>query len=93
LRSPARRRRGRPTALIGYTAKRGLFDEKILRGMAENDPRPAIFALSNPTSKRECTPEEALAANGGRALVATGMPFPPVRVEERSVPVSQCNNL
>ncbi|MGE5234883.1 MAG: NAD-dependent malic enzyme [Acidobacteriota bacterium] len=83
----------RPTALIGFTAQRGMFDEKILRQMAENDPRPAILALSNPTSKSECTPDEALTATDGRALVATGSPFPPVRLGDRTLTVSQCNNL
>jgi malate dehydrogenase (oxaloacetate-decarboxylating) len=83
----------RPTALIGYTAQHGMFDAKLLARMAENDPRPVVLALSNPTSKSECTPEEALAATGGRALVATGSPFPAVRVGERSVRASQCNNL
>ncbi len=86
-------RNAKATVLIGVTAKRGLFDEEILRQMAANDPRPVILALSNPTTKSECTAEEALAATDGRALIATGSPFAPVRVGEREVGVSQCNNL
>ena len=77
-------RNGRATVLIGATATAGLFDEPLLRQMAANTARPVIFALSNPTSKSECTPEQVAAATGGRALVATGSPFPGT---------SQCNNM
>ncbi len=86
-------RNARPTALIGYTAVKGLFDEGILRLMAEATERPVILALSNPTARSECTPEEALRLTGGRALVATGSPFPPVRYRGRTIHTSQCNNL
>ncbi len=86
-------RNAKATVLIGFTATRGMFDEEVLRQMAANDPRPVILALSNPTTKSECTAEEALAATDGRALIATGSPFAPVRVGEREVAVAQCNNL
>ncbi len=52
-----------------------------------------ILALSNPTSRSECAPEEALRLTGGRALVATGSPYPPVHWKGRSILTSQCNNL
>ncbi len=83
----------RPTVLVGYTAQSGLFDEQILAAMAGNARRPVILALSNPTSRSECTPEAALRATSGRALVATGSPFPPVPWEGRLIATSQCNNL
>jgi len=86
-------RNAKPTALVGYTAVKGLFSERILRLMAEADERPVILALSNPTSQSECTPEEALRLTGGRALVATGSPFPPVHWRSRTITTSQCNNL
>jgi malate dehydrogenase (oxaloacetate-decarboxylating) len=81
------------TVLIGVTAQTGLFDRTILTQMGENDPRPVIMPLSNPTANSECTPEEALRFTGGRALVATGSPFPVVHVRGRRVRTSQCNNL
>ena len=86
-------RNARATALIGYTARPGLFDSEILQQMSANDPRPVILALSNPTDRSECTPFDALRASGGRALVATGSPFDPVPWDGRRIAVSQCNNL
>lgn len=83
----------KPTVLVGVTAQPGLFSRKLLQQVAKEEPRPVILALSNPTSKSECTPEDALLATGGRALVATGSPFPPVTVEGGTVETSQCNNL
>lgn len=74
----------KPTVLIGVTAKPGLFSRELLAQMARNDEQPVIFALSNPTSKSECTPDDVNAATNGRALLATGSPFDGV---------SQCNNM
>jgi malate dehydrogenase (oxaloacetate-decarboxylating) len=75
----------KPTILVGVTAQPGLFSSKLLQQVAKEEARPVILALSNPTSKSECTPEDALAATGGKALVATGSPFPPVSLEDRTV--------
>ncbi len=86
-------RNAKPTALVGFTAVKGLFSERILRLMADADERPVILALSNPTSQSECTPEEALRLTGGRALVATGSPFPAVHLRSKTIVTSQCNNL
>ncbi len=83
----------KPTALIGVTAQRGLFDAKILGALVKNAAHPIVLALSNPTSKSECTPEEVAAATGGRGLLATGSPYPPLRWEKRTILTSQCNNL
>jgi malate dehydrogenase (oxaloacetate-decarboxylating) len=86
-------RNAKPTALVGVTAQRGLFDAKILGELVKNAAHPIVLALSNPTSKSECTPEEVAAATGGRGLLATGSPFPPLKWEERTILTSQCNNL
>jgi len=83
----------KPTVLVGVTAKRGLFSEQILAEVAKNTDRPVILALSNPTSKTECTPAEAAKATGGKCLIATGSPFAPVEWEGRTIAVSQSNNM
>jgi malate dehydrogenase (oxaloacetate-decarboxylating) len=86
-------RNAKATVLIGVTAAKGLFNAPILTQMAANDERPVIFALSNPTSKSECTPEEVARATKGKALAATGSPFPPLEFGGKTIVTSQCNNM
>jgi malate dehydrogenase (oxaloacetate-decarboxylating) len=82
----------RPTALIGVTGQPGVFTEEIVRAMARVTGRPIIFPLSNPTSRSEATPENLMSWTDGRALIATGSPFPPVKRNGKTIPVDQCNN-
>jgi malate dehydrogenase (oxaloacetate-decarboxylating)(NADP+) len=82
----------RPAAIIGVSGQPGMFSEPILKRMAELNDRPIIFALSNPTSKTECTAEAAYRLTNGRAIFACGSPFDPVVIAGRRFISSQGNN-
>ncbi len=86
-------RNGGITMLAGVTAKKGLFDDKVLAALGRNTPRPIVLALSNPTSKSECSLVDVVRATDGRGLVATGSPFPDETWNGRTFRASQCNNL
>jgi malate dehydrogenase (oxaloacetate-decarboxylating) len=81
-----------PTMLIGTSTQSGAFTETIVRHMASTVDRPIIMPLSNPTSKAEALPEDVVKWTDGRALVATGSPFPPVSHDGRSYTIAQANN-
>jgi malate dehydrogenase (oxaloacetate-decarboxylating)(NADP+) len=82
----------RPTALIGASGQSGAFSESVLAAMARLNERPVIFALSNPTSKAECTAEQAYRVTQGRAVFASGSPFAPVTLDGWTRVAGQANN-
>ncbi len=82
----------RPHVLIGATGSPGTFDRKVIEKMATFNERPVIFALSNPTSRAECTAEEAYTWSDGRAVFTSGSPFPQVVYQGREFRPGQGNN-
>jgi malate dehydrogenase (oxaloacetate-decarboxylating) len=81
-----------PTMLIGTSTQTGAFTEDIVRDMAAHTDRPIIMPLSNPTSRCEAQPEDLIRWTDGRALIATGSPFPPVPHKDRTYHIAQANN-
>jgi len=86
-------RNAKLTVLVGVTAQPGLFSAEVLSAMASYEPQPLILALSNPTSRCECTPEDVARATNGRGMIATGSPFGDLPWNGRTLVTSQCNNL
>ena len=79
--------------LIGLSTAAGAFTEQIVRKMASRVERPIIFPLSNPTDKSEATAADLVQWTDGRAIIATGSPFDPVRHGDGWIPIAQCNNV
>lgn len=86
-------REAKITVLIGTSGQTGTFTKKVVETMVDNDPRPLIMPLSNPTANCEATPAEVLTWSKGAALVATGSPFAPVTYDGSNHTIGQCNNV
>jgi malate dehydrogenase (oxaloacetate-decarboxylating)(NADP+) len=83
----------KPTGIIGVSTVPKLFNQAVIEAMARINPRPIIFPYSNPTSRSECTAEEAYRWSGGRAVFASGSPFPPVEIDGKRLVPGQGNNV
>lgn len=83
----------KPTVILGLSGQPGSFSKDIIEAMAEINERPVIFALSNPTSKAECTAEQAYNWSNGRAIFASGSPFDAVTMGNQTFVPGQGNNV
>jgi malate dehydrogenase (oxaloacetate-decarboxylating) len=85
-------KQGKITVMFGVSGQKGLFTQTVIEALCENTENPIVLPLSNPTSQVEATPQEIVNWSKGKAIVATGSPFPNTVYEEQSFEVSQCNN-
>lgn len=82
-----------PTALIGAAGVGGVFTQQVIEAMSRFNPEPVVFALSNPTSKAECTAAQAYEWSEGKAIYASGSPFDPVEFNGKLLVPGQGNNV
>ena len=82
----------RPTTIIGVSTIGGAFNQKVIESMSRINEQPVILALSNPTEKAECTPEQAYTWSKGKAIYASGVQFPPVQFGGKTYLPGQANN-
>lgn len=82
----------KPTTIIGVSTVGGAFTKSVVETMARINKRPVILALSNPTERAECTPEQAYTWSKGRAIYAAGVQFPPVHLDGKTFLPGQANN-
>ena len=85
-------KQGKITVLFGVSGQPGLFTQSIVETLCDNTEQPIVLPLSNPTSRVEATPQDITNWSKGKAIIATGSPFPNTVYEGQSFEVSQCNN-
>ena len=83
----------RPTVLVGASGQPGIFDQSVIEALSATAEHPVVFMLSNPTSRAECTPDQAIRWSRGKARIATGSPFDPVEYDGETRRIGQANNV
>jgi malate dehydrogenase (oxaloacetate-decarboxylating)(NADP+) len=82
----------KPTTIIGVSTIGGAFNQRVIESMSRINERPVVLALSNPTEKAECTPEQAYSWSNGKAIYAAGVQFAPVHYNGQTFLSGQANN-
>ncbi|NII09088.1 NAD-dependent malic enzyme [Oleiagrimonas sp. C23AA] len=82
----------KPSVLLGLSGQGGAFNEEVIRAMAKHAEQPIVLPLSNPVANSEAAPQDVLDWTDGKALVGTGSPFDPVKVDGQEYTVDQVNN-
>jgi malate dehydrogenase (oxaloacetate-decarboxylating) len=82
----------KPTVLLGTSTVHGAFTQEVIVAMSEGTERPIVFPISNPTSRIEAMPADVIAWSKGKALVAVGIPVPPVDYHGVTYQIGQANN-
>jgi malate dehydrogenase (oxaloacetate-decarboxylating) len=85
-------RKARPTILLGTSTAHGAFTQEVIEAMSAANDRPIVFPISNPTSRIEAMPADVIAWSKGKALVAVGIPVPPVEYQGVTYQIGQANN-
>lgn len=85
-------REAKPSIIIGVSGQPGLISQEVIETLVSHCDKPIILPLSNPTSRVEALPEDIIKWTQGKAIVATGSPFPDVEFGGQSFPIAQCNN-
>jgi len=80
------------TALMGVSGQEQTFTEKVCKALLKNNKRPIIFPMSNPTSKSECTAEDAYKWTNNQCIFASGSPFDPIKIGNTTIKPAQANN-
>ena len=83
----------KPSVIVGVSGQPQVFTKEVIEEMTKNHARPIIFSLSNPTSKSECTADQAYEFSDGKAIFASGSPFPPVTVNNETFRPAQVSEL
>lgn len=85
-------KQGNVSVLFGVSGQPGLFTQNVIEALCENSEQPIVLPLSNPTSRVEATPQDVTNWSKGKAIIATGSPFPNTIYDGQSYEISQCNN-
>jgi malate dehydrogenase (oxaloacetate-decarboxylating) len=85
-------RHAAPTILLGTSTAHGAFTREVIEAMSAGVDRPIVFPISNPTSRIEAMPADVIAWSKGKALVAVGIPVPPVEYQGVTYQIGQANN-